>query len=409
MSDPNTDSAFEIAVDEAFYRDPFRAYRALRAYGPVQRIMAGPDTPLWLVTQYEAIRKALNDPRLTKDPDVITKAMRRCLAKDTSTDAEIDERMRGYSSLMRSFTHHVREVVRDHLSPERAADTHDPFTQIANALLDSFAGTENSIDLVADFAMPYAIHSTCELIGIPEQDRADVTEWLDLMIHSPDSRVEQDASVKLSRKLAALMTERQVYPEPTMLTELSNKVTARVGATEDEVVRGCVLLLVISVETTFSAIGNAFYSLLTDPARLDVLLRDETLIENATEELLRFDGAHNIGSVRCATANLWIGEHEIKSGDLVAFAVSSGHGDEAKFPNPDELELTRRTNGHLAFGYGAHHCLRARYARAQAATALRTVLSRYPRLHLNTEPDSIEWLASPFLRSVKQLPVRLLN
>lgn len=409
VCDPNGESTFEIAIDEGFYRDPFRAYRALRAYGPVQRITAGPDTALWLVTQYDAIRKTLNDPRLTKDPDAITDAVQRNFSENPPNDAKIEERIRNYASLMRSFTYHVREVVHEQLAAERVADLRDPFALIADALLDSLAGTENSIDLVADFAMPYAVHCACELIGVPEQDRADITEWLDLMILSPDSTIEQHANLNLSRKIAALLTERRVYPKQDLLTALSRKVTAHGQATEDEVVRGAVLLLVISVETTFSVIGNAFYTLLTNPDQLDLLLQDESLTAGATEELLRFNGAHNVSLVRCATEDIRIGEHRIKSGDLVAFALAAGNRDEAQFDNPDELELTRRTNEHLAFGYGAHYCLGASYARQQAETALRTVLRRYPRLALNTEPDAIEWLASPFLRSVKQLPVRLIE
>ncbi|MQA10629.1 MAG: hypothetical protein GEU98_19160 [Pseudonocardiaceae bacterium] len=223
------------------------------------------------------------------------------------------------------------------------ADLRDPFGRITNALLDSFAGTENSIDLMADFAMPYAVHCACELIGVPERDRADVTEWLDLMILAADGRTDRGACRELTGKLAGLLTERRVYPAPDLLTVLSGRLTED---GEDEVVRGVVLLMALSVETTFSFIGTLFHSLLTNRAQLSRLVQDESLIPGAIDELLRFDGAHNI---------------------------SSGN----------------------------------RYARQQAETALRIVLRRYPGLRLNTHPSNIEWLTSPFLRSIKQLPVRL--
>lgn len=416
MSEPNEPNeqnepnrrTVEIAVDDSFYRDPYHAYRALRAYGPVQRVMAGPDTALWLVTQYDAIRDGLSDRRLTKDPEAIAAALRRRFPDDGTPDTDANQRFRSYTGLMRSFSYHVREVVGEELRPERVRDLREPFAQIADELLDSLAGSGKRFDLVAEFAMPYAVHGACELIGVPADERAEFTGWLDRMILSPDPEVEQRASINLARRLAALMTQRRVYPTGDMLSTLSSQIRSDSGATEEEIVRGALLLMVIAVETTFSVIGNAFYSLLSNPIQLELLLADESLIPHALEELLRFNGAHNISAIRCATADIQIGDREIKAGDLVAFALLSGNRDESRFPNPDELELTRRTNGHLAFGYGAHHCLGARYARQQAETALRTVLRRYPRLTLDIEPNAVEWLASPFLRSVKRLPIRLM-
>ncbi|TCP54013.1 pentalenic acid synthase [Tamaricihabitans halophyticus] len=384
--------------------DPFSTYRALRTYGPVQRVSTGPDTALWLVTGHEAAPKMAADARLSTDPATISAAIRERFTKDCG-DAEMNARAGHYTTVLRSFIQHANKAVHNEFPEGAATELRDPFERVTHALLDSFAGTENSIDLVADFAMPYAVHSVCELVGIAEHDRADVTEWLDLIILSPSRAIERSASGQLAEKLAALFTARRVHPRRDLLSTLSGRISTRTGATEEDVVHGAILLLVVSVETTFSIIGNMFYRLLTDDVLLDQLRAAPERIPAAVAALLRVNHAQNISSISCATEPIRIADQRIQPGDLVAFTLSDRPP--ADFGDPHMQQVARCAGGHLAFGYGAHHAFGASYARQQAEVALRIVLRRYPNVRLNARTTELEWLTSPFLRSVRQLPVLL--
>ena len=65
-------------------------------------------------------------------------------------------------------------------------------------------------------------------------------------------------------------------------------------------------------------------------------------------------------------------------GGCVALCHGSGNRDERKFDNPDVLDIHRKSDRHLTFGYGIHHCLGAALARLEGRVALEEVLKRFP-------------------------------
>ena len=83
--------------------------------------------------------------------------------------------------------------------------------------------------------------------------------------------------------------------------------------------------------------------------------------------------------------------------------LGASNRDPARFTDPDSLDITRRDNHHLAFGYGVHHCLGAPLARVEAQVAFGAVIERFPKLRLNTE--RLDWDELMLVRSLRALPV----
>ena len=84
--------------------------------------------------------------------------------------------------------------------------------------------------------------------------------------------------------------------------------------------------------------------------------------------------------------------------------ISSANRDPRQFAAPDELDLGRDPNRHLAFGFGIHFCLGSNLARYEARTAIRALVDHFPGLKLAT--DRLEWRSNAILRGLKTLPVR---
>ena len=95
----------------------------------------------------------------------------------------------------------------------------------------------------------------------------------------------------------------------------------------------------------------------------------------------------------------------IPRGALVYAALASANRDERQFPKPDELDLAREPNRHLAFGLGIHYCLGAPLARLEGQIAINTLLHRFPDLRLAVAPEALRWNRGLVLRGLAALPV----
>lgn len=79
--------------------------------------------------------------------------------------------------------------------------------------------------------------------------------------------------------------------------------------------------------------------------------------------------------------------------------------DPACLAQPDELDITRTDNPHLAFGHGIHHCLGAPLARLEGRIALGTLLARFPRLRLAVPAQQLTWREGVIMNGLATLPV----
>jgi cytochrome P450 len=125
-------------------------------------------------------------------------------------------------------------------------------------------------------------------------------------------------------------------------------------------------------------------------------------MESAVEEFLRYEGPVQITG-RGIQQDFEIGGKVIRTGERIFTIVAAANRDPAQFSHPDRLDIMRRENRHLAFGYGIHFCLGAALARLEAQSAIGTMLRRMPHLALQT--DTPQWRPAFTLRGLQTLPV----
>jgi len=142
------------------------------------------------------------------------------------------------------------------------------------------------------------------------------------------------------------------------------------------------------IETTEGMIANALLHLLWNPAGLELIRADRSLIPAAIEESLRLEPAAAVVD-RYATADGVLAGAPIRAGDQVTVSIAAANRDPWAFPDPDAFDV-RRPNAaqHLAFARGPHFCIGAHLARLEAQVAVDTVLQRLPRLRLDPRYDS---------------------
>jgi cytochrome P450 len=280
---------------------------------------------------------------------------------------------------------------------------------IADGLLDAVQD-RGGMDLIDGYAFPLPITVIAELLGVPAEDRNNFREWSDAAVSGNASQEYLEEILiphmqAFTDYLRALFEEKHANPRDDLVSALVQAEEAGDKLSEDELLGMVFLLLVAGHETTVNLIGNGVLALLQHPDQLRKLKDDPSLIKPAVEELLRYDGPVETSTERFAREDVDMGRTVIPRGEMVLVVLAAADHDPERFSDPDNLDITRTDNRHLAFGKGVHHCLGAPLARMEGQIAISTLLRRMPNLRLKGSPESLSWRPGMILRGLRGLPV----
>lgn len=379
-----------------FIANPYPYYARLRESGPVHEVRLPNGEEIWLIVGHEEARTALADPRLSKSPATIGATM-------------LDERVIGPHLLVLDPPDHtrLRKLVVREFTARRVESLRPRIQQITDGLLDVMLPAGRG-DLVDALAFPLPIIVICELLGVPAADRDVFRKWSNEVVAPTGPAAEQDAIHELAAYLDELIEDKRCgRPTDDLLSAL-----IRTRAEDDdrfsvaELRALAYLLLIAGHETTVNLISNGVRALLDHPRQLAALRADFALLDGAVEEMLRYDGPVETGTLRFTAVPVPIGDTVIPAGEAVLVGIAAGDHDPARYPSPDRFDIRRDTRGHLAFGHGIHYCLGAPLARMEGRIAVRTLLERCPDLALDPAAGPLDWVPGMLMRGVRRLPVR---
>ncbi|XHU13133.1 cytochrome P450 [Amycolatopsis sp. WGS_07] len=378
-----------------------------RESGAVCPMVARRGIPSYLVSGYEQARELLNDPRVSKDSTDVQRVIA----------AKVGEGVQGpdFGNLL---TRHMlnsdppvhtrlRKLVNKAFTARTVARLRPRIQEIADALLDEMARHEQ-VDLVQAFAEPLPITVICELLGVRVEDRGEFTAWSHTLLSFAAEEESQAAAAReMQDYLQQLVESKRAEPAEDLLSDLVHASDEGDSLDEDELISMAFLLLIAGHETTVNLIANATFALLRAPEQLEKLRADPSLMPGAVEEFLRFDGPINFATLRYTVEEVDAGGVAIPADEFLNISLLSANRDPEKFPDPDNLDVTRPPGGHLAFGHGIHYCVGAPLARLEAEIALGSLLARFPELSLAVPADRVVYRPSSLVHGVLALPVRL--
>jgi cytochrome P450 len=281
--------------------------------------------------------------------------------------------------------------------------------QIVDELLDRIE-EKGSLDVIWDLGYPLPVIVIAEMLGVPAEQRDTFKRWSDDIVANlgamnSEATVQQGlkSAIEMAGYFRTIIAERRRDPKDDLVSALVAAEERGDALSEEEVIATCILLLAAGNETTTNLIGNGTLALLRNPDQLELFRGHPALAESAVEELLRYDGPVQV-TARVALEDIEIDGKTVKEGQIATCALAAANRDPAQFANPDVLDITRKENRHIAFGFGIHFCLGAPLARAEAQIAFPALLRRFPRLALAGEP---EWNGNFILRGLKALPVEI--
>lgn len=391
-----------------FCANPYPVYHHLRSEDPVHQTKSFMSNE-WLLTRYDDVKLVLNDPRFYVD-DLPERLKHKSFYLRQQGDFNVlTQTISKWLFFLNPPDHtQLRGLVSKAFAPGEVECMRPYIQEIVDELIGKVQDA-GVMDIISNLASPLPAIVTAKILGVPTEERTKLTQWAYELFRVFDQPMSLEGYEHLNRVALEfreyfhdLVVEREKKPKEDLI---SNLIAARDQGgklSEEELLAFCAMLFSVGQETTENFIGNAMLALLHHPDQMEKLKREPTIIQTAVGELLRYDSPVQL-IARVSIADVSIGDKMIRAGERVHLSLGAANRDPAQFPNPDQLDITRRDNRNLPFGSGIHYCLGAALARVQGQIAINTLVQRLPNLKIHT--DTIEWRKNIVLRGVKALPV----
>jgi len=356
----------------------------------VRWVQAPNGTGTWLVTDYEAARSALADPRLSRAAAVGPGAPRLSPgqpAPDSIISLDGAEHAR------------LRRLVTGAFTERRAADLSPFIDNLVAELLEEMAAKAAPADVVGSLAAPLPLRVLCSVLGIPWQDHDQFGSGISVLFEMQGDADENKArALRLARYMATLVARKRREGGDDLICALIAGQDGEDRLSNRELVTLALSILMAGYETTVEQLSLCILSLLINAELTAVLRADASLIPTAVAEIMRVSPAVSISFPRVAGEQMTIGGQTIEPGQPVVVSVIGAN----RSVRTDTAPITV---SHLTFGHGIHRCIGAPLARIQLASALRGLLTRFPLLALADDPAALEWKSGSSSRGLARLHV----
>jgi cytochrome P450 len=331
-----------------------------------------------------------------------------------------DEAQRGHTIVsMDPPTHtRMRRLISSGFTPRMLHRLDEQIEARTTAVLEA-AAAKGTCDFVHDVAYQLPMHIIGDIMGIPEDDRAEVFAWAEAIMAAPDPELgisfetRMEAYVSLEQYARALGAEKRARPVDDVWSILTHaEIQGDDGEswqlTQSELDQFFFILTVAGSETTRSVISGGLQAFAEHPDQWEQLCADRSLMTPTIEELLRW--ASPVACfARTATCDVEVAGQHIAAGDRVTLWFPAANRDPRVFDRPDEFDITRDPNPQVSFGGGgSHFCLGAHLARNEIRAMFDQLLTRYPKVEIVGPPKYVVSAPEQAIAvALSDLPVRL--
>jgi cytochrome P450 len=400
-----------VHLGNEFGNQPYSLYKEIQEAGPVRPVTLRDGSEAYIVTRYEDVRNCYNDLRLSSSLDDAPKPTGAGSMAAPPVGGLVLRRdeVSGHMMINQDPPTHtrLRKLVVPAFAAKRVNAMEPHILRIAGEVHGRFADRDR-VDLVEEYAKPLPVAVQSQLLGVSGSKHAAFTFGMDELTGGSTVEAAQKGLDQLKELLVEEIDAKRLDRAEDLLTGLVEVAEEESRMEEIELLAAALQVLLAGYFGVQSMIGNCVYWLLKYPEKKAELLADSSKLGAAMDEIFRYDGPQQPGSMRYATEDVEVGGGIIPKGSLVVLSVSAANRDPAKFPNPDVLDFDRENaRDHVAFGGGIHYCVGSRLALRVVGLATISLLQAYPDMRLAVEEDQLNWeLRTPF-RGLNTLPVLL--
>jgi cytochrome P450 len=368
-------------------QDPYAAYAALRAEGPVH-VMPGGE---YVVPRYQECRYVMQHPSLFSNR---FSRMGLPVANVVELDPPEHKTRRAFQSKV--------------VAPRSLARYEQRVTAFANDLIDGFV-ERGAVDFVNQFAYPLAFFTMAAMLGLGRENYDWLTRWArKFQGGTANAYVDQAANAgglarfaEMYAYVGRVLEERLEQPpaEDDLITDLIEGQRNALGSLDLSIAQAdATAVLIGGLHTAADNLSNAMLLLLDNPDELQKVLGDRTRIPAMLDEALRVETSGQ-WIKRIVREDTELAETMVPAGATVILLLASGNRDEQVFEQADRFDVDRpNAIQHLSFGSGPHFCLGAPIARLETRIGYEQLLRRVENIRLAQDRDDITYQPSIVFR-----------
>jgi cytochrome P450 len=383
--------------------DPYRKLAELRAKGPVHAIG---------YREYMGLPQEHTSAHLPHYTVVGYEDVARCLTEPENFSNEAYQLNLGISfgrsvSTMDPPEHpRYRRIFQKAFLPQTVSKWGESVVDpVVNDLMTTFRG-RGAADLVQEFTLHYPFQIIYRQLALPPEEAPTFHKLaIAQTVVIFDVPHGTEASRKLGDYFRVLVADRLRTPGDDLVSVLARAEVDGERLPEEIMISFLRQLVNAGGDTTYRGTSVLLTGLLSNPEQLEAVRKDRSLVPQAIEEALRWDGPVLI-QTRMAAKDIELGGVRIPKGAVIDVAAGAANRDPSRFPNPDKFDIFRKPqHKHFAFAYGPHVCIGQHLARVEMTRALNAILDHLPGLRLDPDKPAPE-IRGVMMRVPKHLHVR---
>ncbi|OGA99707.1 MAG: cytochrome [Burkholderiales bacterium RIFCSPHIGHO2_12_FULL_61_11] len=312
----------------------------------------------WSLFRHEDVVRVLNDPETFSS----------VVSRNLSAPNGMDPPEHGQ----------YRRVIERYFAPQAMQAFEPQCRSIAAELVRSLCG-HVELELIGDFAHPFAVRVQCAFLGWPASMHEPLRLWAQknhAATLAQDRSAMADIAGEFSGYVMGLLQPRRdagVQGDQDVIGSLASQQVNGRPLNDEEIISILRNWTVGEISTIAAAVG-VVAQFLAEHADLQQQLRTQpALLPAAIEEILRMYGPL-LANRRVTTCAVEIGGRTIGAGERISLNWVAANRDGRVFADPQSFRMDRDASANLLYGAGIHVCPGAPLARMELRVAAQALL-----------------------------------
>jgi len=249
--------------------------------------------------------------------------------------------------------------------------------------------SKDDLDLISEFSLPLQSRALTFLLNIPFTEAETWISWGTHVFRSEESALDKDKANILYDYIDQAIDQAAAQPGEDLYSMLLSCEFQGRKLTKEEIKGVMILTFAGGRDTVINALNNSIAYFADNPASLIRLNQEPEIVHQTVEELIRyFSPLTHMG--RVVTEDTQVCNHALSSDSRISLCWASANRDPAVFENPNEIQLDRKINPHVGFGFSHHKCLGATHARQILRILYKTLAELVKEIKIIGAEENIE-------------------